>query len=133
MLRSIPSKLGGVVVLLLSIAILLVFPIFFNYKSDFMKYDFNIKNIQPTYNLTGGLIYSGRLSLININLFINHLFYYYKIKVFNFFYNYYNIIKSILEKNTYTKLALSYVELYFHYFKNSFSIYPYMFSTFIVT
>lgn len=35
MLRSIPSKSFGVVILLLSILILLVFPIFFNYKNLF--------------------------------------------------------------------------------------------------
>jgi|ERR1051325_2764682 hypothetical protein len=43
MLRSIPSKLGGVVVLLLSIVILLIFPFFFNYKSAIMKYELNVR------------------------------------------------------------------------------------------
>jgi ubiquinol-cytochrome c reductase cytochrome b/c1 subunit len=35
MLRSIPSKSLGVVVLLFSILVLLIFPIFFNYKNIF--------------------------------------------------------------------------------------------------
>lgn len=44
MLRSIPSKSFGVVILLLSILVLLIFPIFFNYKNIFSN-----KPIEPAF------------------------------------------------------------------------------------
>jgi quinol-cytochrome oxidoreductase complex cytochrome b subunit len=133
MSRSVPSKLGGVIVLLLSIAVLLIFPIFFNYVSDFIKHNFDIRKIQEIDMSVSSTITRTNKFLIETNLFVSYIFYYYYIRVSTLFYNFYNRLKLNISKNAYATLLLYYVELYFHYFRNSFSIYPYMFSTFIVT
>jgi hypothetical protein len=135
MSRSVPSKLGGVVVLLLSILILLIFPFFFNYKNDMMKDNLELSNLDNNTNKNVNFREENTI-LFYFPSYSLEIIKFYSTMIYEFFFSFYKKIyckiHDKVRNNRYAYKSFYYYEIFMQYFKNNFNFYSYAFSYFIV-